>query len=434
MSTSLPELSFVNNATEKNKKRNEREANSNSISNSDLPSYTLPTSGCSTKYPTGIHNVNTEVLIQKRKRGRPSNKTSKQSQNRVNKTLNDETVFSFINALLNGSSVKELSVKYGISVSTGFKLQRDFFEQGAYPYRKPRGGAKTRKITSEDSEFFCELLRNNPQITSKDIKEKLKERNGKNVSTSSINKHLKGKMKLFGLPNFTVKKCVHVENRRNSKEILDKRIKYINIYKQCLREGRDFVFIDETPFNNICFKNTGRSPVGTPCRVFNKFTKFKNITAITAIHRTFGIICSEFVEGPVTQYVFKTFLNKLFDIMNRYQIRPVYVMDNVRFHKTKLIQDFFTETNNNCLLTAPWSCELNPIEYIFGIWKSRIKIPKDVQLSEIKQLIVDGLFTITKAEVSKSIFFLLKQLCLSLLLTGETWYFNLLSIIFIMNI
>ena len=80
-------------------------------------------------------------------------------------------------------------------------------------------------------------------------------------------------------------------------------------------------------------------------------------------------------------------------------------MDNVRFHKTKLIQELFNKTNNNCLLTAPWSCELNPIEYIFGIWKNRIIIPRNVQLSDIRQLIIDGLLTITKEEVSKSIYF-----------------------------
>ena len=129
------------------------------------------------------------------------------------------------------------------------------------------------------------------------------------------------------------------------------------------------------------------------------------MTAITAIHRTFGIVCSEFVEGPVTQFVFVGFLKNLFNIMNRNQIRPIYVMDNVRFHKTKLIQELFNKTNNNCLLTAPWSCELNPIEYIFGIWKNRIIIPRNVQLSDIRQLIIDGLLTITKEEVSKSIYF-----------------------------
>ncbi len=38
------------------------------------------------------------------------------------------------------------------------KLQRDYFKHCAYPYRASRGGAKTRKIISEDSEFFCDFI------------------------------------------------------------------------------------------------------------------------------------------------------------------------------------------------------------------------------------------------------------------------------------
>ena len=85
------------------------------------------------------------------------------------------------------------------------------------------------------------------------------------------------------------------------------------------------------------------------------------MTAITAIHRTFGIVSTSFVEGPVNQFVFKNFLKNLFNIMNNFRIRPIYVMDNVRFHKTKIIQELFDQTNNTCLLTAPGICELNPI-------------------------------------------------------------------------
>ena len=111
--------------------------------------------------------------------------------------------------------------------------------------------------------------------------------------------------------------------------------------------GKDFIFIDETPFT-VCFNNHGRSPVGIPCRIFKEFTKFRNLTAITAIHRTFGIVSTSFVEGPVNQFVFMLFLNKLFNIMNSYNIRPIYVMDNVRFHKTEMIKELFNKTNNTC--------------------------------------------------------------------------------------
>ena len=234
MLPSLPDIEYLNNATEKNKKRNEREANSNNILNSDLPSFSLPTTTYSTNYPNGIYDINTDVRIQKRKRGRPSTKVTKPSSRKVNRSLNKQTVMRFIDDLKEGAKIDILCTKYCISRSTGYKLRSDFNKLHDYPVRAARGGSKNRKITLEDSEYFYELLTSNPQITSPEIKEKLKERNGKDVSASAINKHLSAQMSKFGLLNFTIKKCVFVENRRNSEDILEKRIKYINIYRECL--------------------------------------------------------------------------------------------------------------------------------------------------------------------------------------------------------
>ena len=402
----IPVISFINNATERNRIQNERASQEilNSDSNLDYPNFSIPTDLHHT-YPNGIYDINNNVRIQRRSRGRPSSKTTKKSSRRIGHSLNQETVVDFINDLKYGASVASLCTKYGLSQSVGYKLKSDFLKHNEYPFRLSRGGPRKEKITSEDSEFFCELLRHNPQITAKDIREKLQEHNGKVVSVSAINKHLKYKMEKHGLPNFTVKKCVYIENRRNSPDILEKRIKYVNIYRECLRYGKDFVFIDETSFNTICFNNYGRSPVGIPCRMSKKFTKFSNLTAITAIHRTFGIIKAQFVKGPVNQQIFRIFLLELFNSMNFLKIRPIYVMDNVSFHKTNNITDLFAKTHNTCLLTVPWSCELNPIEYIFGIWKRRIKIPKDVELSEIPKVLEDGLKSITNEEVSKTIYF-----------------------------
>ncbi|KAH7824685.1 uncharacterized protein MONOS_12586 [Monocercomonoides exilis] len=58
--------------------------------------------------------------------------------------------------------------------------------------------------------------------------------------------------------------------------------------------------------------------------------------------------------------------------------------------------------NYEVLYTAPNRCELNPIEYVFGIWKSRLTIPTTVRTSE--QLITHlskSLETIPRKEVSR---------------------------------
>ncbi len=144
MIPNLPVIDFLNNATERNKKRIEEEANLNFNSNSPLPSFSLPTSNFSTQYPLGVYGFDTNVSIEKRKRGRPATKKSKPSTRNINKALNDQTVINFINDLLQGGDILSLCTKYGVSHSTGYKLRSDYFANREYPFRALRGGARVR--------------------------------------------------------------------------------------------------------------------------------------------------------------------------------------------------------------------------------------------------------------------------------------------------
>ena len=105
----------------------------------------------------------------------------------------------------------------------------------------------------------------------------------------------------------------------------------------------------------------------------------KPITAITAICDSFGVIHTTFVLGSVDTLVFQDFLITLFGRLRELSNEPVIiVMDNVGFHNTEQIKAMITSSRHTHLATPPNSCELNPIEYIFHIWKSGVSIPNEI--------------------------------------------------------
>ncbi|KAH7826326.1 putative DDE superfamily endonuclease [Monocercomonoides exilis] len=134
-------------------------------------------------------------------------------------------------------------------------------------------------------------------------------------------------------------------------------------------------------------------------------TKVETVTAITAICEFFGITHVTFADGTVNDQSFRVFL---LSPMEKLQIFDksscVFVMDNVGLHKSKKVTDLISSKNYEVLNTAPNSCELNPIEFVFGIWKSRLSIPTTVRSSEQPIIhLYKSLVNITRTEVASCI-------------------------------
>ena len=90
-----------------------------------------------------------------------------------------------------------------------------------------------------------------------------------------------------------------------------------------------------------------------------------SVTAITAITSLGTIPHTMFVRGSVNKSVFQVFIHELVKSLDRNNYQYTIVIDNVRFHKTKEVRELIRDYNISLLFTAPWSCELNPIEYLF---------------------------------------------------------------------
>lgn len=56
------------------------------------------------------------------------------------------------------------------------------------------------------------------------------------------------------------------------------------------------------------------------------------------------------------------------------------------------------------LYTAPWSSELNPIEYVFSFWKSRVVVPPEVrELERILEYLSSSLRSIAGFEILRCV-------------------------------
>ena len=80
----------------------------------------------------------------------------------------------------------------------------------------------------------------------------------------------------------------------------------------------------------------------------------------------------------------------------------VFVMDNATIHKDEV--SLISETDGcKVLFNAPNSPECNPIEMVFGIWKTRVGKLSNVDLADLLSNIARCFEEITPSEVKRCI-------------------------------
>lgn len=299
-----------------------------------------------------------------------------------------------------GKTNRELAEKYNISTSTVSAI----INEPAPP--KPRGGAVYERITPQASKIMADLIVEDPTVTAKELSDAVKNVCAKQPAVSSICHHLRSeRMVQHGCPVFSMKRLRVHQDERASDATKEQRKEYVKRFITLDEEGRMFIYIDETGFQALELLKRGRSPVGTRCISHRRKVKTDTVTAITAISEVYGVVHVTFVEGSVNEQVFQVFLLSLMEKLQQFTKEPfVFVMDNVGFHKTEDVKETIRDRNYSILYTAPNSCELNPIEYVFGIWKSRLRIPLTVRTQrELTDFLSESLNLLQRVDVDRCV-------------------------------
>lgn len=162
---------------------------------------------------------------------------------------------------------------------------------------------------------------------------------------------------------------VSKQQSERTNEFLQKRNKY-------LQESRKFVSIDETSFGRNGINIFGYAPIGKKLHLRKSPQRVITTSVVCCVSKD-GIVGKCQKSGAFNTESFRTFIENL-----ELPLNAVVLLDNVGFHRTKVVQSVFAEKNVDVLFVPPYSPWFNPIEMCFSI----------VKRSYYKHLLIDRAF------------------------------------------
>lgn len=183
----------------------------------------------------------------------------------------------------------------------------------------------------------------------------------KAVSISTVQRELKAL-------RVTRKKPVYIPAARNSE--INKKRRYVYLAKlfYALQQGRKVISIDETGYCGQMPKEKLYCPVGDHWPIIPKTKRLPNMTIIIASSQS-AVEQVQFVEGGCNSALYSLFFGHLIlnvkEFSNQDPLkRPLILMDNVAFHRNKLLIHLAKKMNIDVLFTPTFSPMMNPVEYI----------------------------------------------------------------------
>jgi len=303
-----------------------------------------------------------------------------------------------------GASWSDVVSLSGVPRSTAQLIVKQAHTEGRTA-KKHKGGAHHTVYSSEVHDAVVSTQENDAVLRLKDLQQAV-------VGMQQTTPHLSTIWRWIHDAGYTTKNIQQYVNSRNTDETKTKRAAWCKDQGPLLRADTT-VFIDETPFSLTIMKTRGRSRKGQPALGVVPVIKGKNHTVIAGISPQRGLIHYEIrvpesdftftskrkgakkVKTPpqgVARDKFREFLIHLFPLLGN--TPHTLVFDNARIH-TGDIDEVIFQAGHAQLRLPPWSCELNPIEYIFGVWKLAYRIHYPVSEKDVDDAIRESAKSIT---------------------------------------
>lgn len=197
------------------------------------------------------------------------------------------------------------------------------------------------------------ILVHNPLLSVKSIQSIVFESFSSSVSTQLIrcviksNGFTKKKARFHGQPRCVINDTYH---------FLRKRDKFLS-------QGRRFVSLDETSFGRNSSPVYGFSMKGHPLFVKKRIPRISTTSVLAAIEQS-GTLSVVKRVGAFDSFAFLNAL-KMFSFLRG----TVLMLDNVKFHHSKLVKKYAEEKGIELLYVPPYSPWFNPIEGVFSVVK-----------------------------------------------------------------
>ena len=251
-------------------------------------------------------------------------------------------------------------------------------EEGLEP--KKKGGAMNKKLTPSHVNRIVEIIEENNQITLLGICQQMRREFGITVHTSTIHRHLKGKL-------YTVKKVTSMPLTANSLENRQKRAEFVRQVMCETARQKDIYYQDETNINLSCRRREGRSIRGVRCRISQPCSRGPNVHCWGLLGKR-GLLFNEVVRGSIKAPRYNDLMIAALDsLLNFHQSleNVVIIIDNAPAHTSveRAISTIPRFNGVSILRLAPYSAPLNPIEYFWSAVKSSCKAKLSDQMMEI---------------------------------------------------
>jgi len=240
-------------------------------------------------------------------------------------------------------------------------------------------------IKLEYVKFIKNSLNQNPYQTQKEMQERLNKKFNVDISISSIKKILK-------ILNYTKKKACRKFYNKNLKELLCSKKKFKKIAKSLNKD--DIICLDEVGITKDTYNLFGYCHLSKKLQYYVDINKIRiKKSLIVAINKKEVIKYEMFENKNVNGELFLKFIKELTE---KYK-NKIILMDNINFHKSKLVIETIKNSNNKVLFIPPYSPEFNPIEKLFSVFKNYINKKVNI-ITKFKNLNkhIDDFFRKTK--------------------------------------
>jgi transposase len=114
----------------------------------------------------------------------------------------------------------------------------------------------------------------------------------------------------------------------------------------------------------------------------------KNVSVLAAINKN-GVVALQIVDGGFNAVLLTDFLRE--KLLPQLEQTMVVIMDNARFHHSQVVKDALNQAGVQTHYLPPYSPQLDPIEEVFSMVKSRYRASKPLPKTrpELKVRVAD---------------------------------------------
>lgn len=311
---------------------------------------------------------------------------------RKNKTTSDTDRERIISAYTRGDSATEIAKILQVKRATIYEIIKKYQRTNVITAAK-RGNNRLPKLSDTQKNSIKLWVNENCTLTLKSIVNKVMNEYNVSISKMTVSRILDG----F---HYSLKRLHLIPERRNCQASIDARRDYAVrfIALPSIYNEDELIFIDEVGFNVSMRTGRGRSEIGTQANMIVPQIRSKNISIVCAMNKN-GLIYYEHSLRAINQESFIAFIEQLKLKIRHIGIRSaVFIMDNVRFHKTESVMNAINDLTTQAMYLPPYSPFLNPIENMFSKWKEITKRSNPQNEEELLNTIASGSNLVTSSE------------------------------------